>query len=142
MKYIPKPSIKSKLNQVLCINLGHSWMDLIIAYLKQSTLSSDNTETHKIRLQLVRYWISLEELLYRRSFSRGYLQCVHPDKVEDFLFKMHEGNYGSHTGGQIFGTLSSFPEVLVYLHKDALAYVQKCEKCQKLSLINQPPSLD
>lgn len=41
VKYLPRPSIETELNHVMYINLGPSWMDLIIAYLKQGTLTSD-----------------------------------------------------------------------------------------------------
>lgn len=34
VEYLPKPIIDPELNQVICINLGSSWMDPIIAYLK------------------------------------------------------------------------------------------------------------
>ena len=50
VEYLPKPSIESELNQVMCINLGPSWMDPIIAYLKQGTLPTDSKEAHKVKI--------------------------------------------------------------------------------------------
>ncbi|XXG41272.1 hypothetical protein AAC387_Pa01g1769 [Persea americana] len=37
--------------------------------------------------------------LYRKSYTGPYLQCVHPSKVEDFLYEIHEGICESHIGG-------------------------------------------
>ena len=33
-------------------------------------------------------------------FSGPYLLCVHPDALESLLEELHEGVFGSHTGGR------------------------------------------
>lgn len=44
--------------------------------------------------------IGSDQKLYMRSFSGPYLRCVHPKKVQDVLFELHEGSCGSHTDGR------------------------------------------
>ena len=85
--------------KVLCIDHELSWMDPIIAYLKHDRLPQNEKEAKKLRLKTSRLWLSPEDKLYKKSFTRLYLQCVHPSKVEDFLYEIHEGICGSHIRG-------------------------------------------
>ena len=82
----------------MCVDLGPSWMDPIIAYLRDDRLPKDKNEAHKIRLKAARFWLSHDSKLYRKSYTGPYLQCIHPSKVEDFLYEIHEGVCGSHIG--------------------------------------------
>lgn len=50
-------------------DLGVNWMNSIIHYLKDRTLRDDNNEAYRIRAQVGRYCLSLDQKLYRRSFS-------------------------------------------------------------------------
>ena len=84
----------------MCLDLGPSWMDPMVAYLKDDQLPENKTEAHKTRLKVTRFWLSPDGRLYMKSFTRPYLQCVHPSKVEDFLNEIHEGICGSHIGGR------------------------------------------
>ena len=98
---LEKPSIELQpTRQVLCVDLGPSWMDPIIAYLRDDQLPEDKNEAHKIRLKAAQFWLSPDGRLYRKSYTGPYLQCVHPSKVEDFLYEIHEGVCGSHIGGR------------------------------------------
>ena len=69
----------------MCVDLGPSWMDLVIAYLKDDLLPEDRLEAQKIRLKAARFWLSPDGKLYRKLFTGPYLQCVHPSRVDDFL---------------------------------------------------------
>ena len=75
-------------------------MDPIIAYLRDDRLPEDKNEAHKIRPKAARFWLSPDDKLYWKSFTGPYLQYVHPCKVEDFLYEIQEGIYGSHIGGR------------------------------------------
>lgn len=85
VEFLPIPSIDAKQNCNIVFDveadLGVCWMDLIIHYLKDVLLPNDNREAHIIKAQAVRYWLSLDQKLYRKSFSGSYLRCVHPRKV-------------------------------------------------------------
>ena len=60
------------------IRVGPSWMDPIVAFLKDGALPNDKGEAEKIRRKTPRFWLSKEQKLYKRSFSGPYLLCIHP----------------------------------------------------------------
>ncbi|XXG83477.1 hypothetical protein AAC387_Pa10g1217 [Persea americana] len=130
-----EPSIElQRPRQLRCMDLSSSWMDPVIAYLKDDLLPEDRTEAQKIRLKAARFWFSPDARLYRKSFTRLYLQCVHPSKVDDFLYEIHEGTCGSHIGGRSLAYRAiSQGYWWPYMQKDAQIYARKCEKCQKFS---------
>ncbi len=77
-----------------------SWMDPLIAYLRDDYLPVDQRVASTIKRKALGYWLSKDEGLYKRSFSGPYLLCVHLDVVDNLLFEIHEGICGSHTGGR------------------------------------------
>ncbi len=78
-----------------------SWMDPLVAYLREDDyLLKDQKAASTIKRKAPGYWLSKEGNIYKRSFSRPYLLCVHPDVVNNLLFEIHEGICGSHTGGR------------------------------------------
>ena len=99
--FLPRPIIEdSEAEDVYCTELGPSWMDPIILFLKDGILPAEKKEANKIRAKSQRFWLSPSLALYKKSFSGPYLKCVHPSKVEAFLFEIHEGVCGSHQGGR------------------------------------------
>ncbi|XP_058202881.1 uncharacterized protein LOC131317340 [Rhododendron vialii] len=64
--------------KVLNVELGPSWMDEIIAFLKNDTLPADKKEAYRIRNKAAHYWLSESGQLYRKSISGPYLHVVHP----------------------------------------------------------------
>ena len=72
-------------------------MDPIMLFLKDDILPEEKREADKVRRKAPRCWLSEDQKLYKRSFSRPYLLCVHPKAVEPLLEELHEGIYGSHT---------------------------------------------
>jgi ribonuclease HI len=131
---LEQPSFQNQEVSVCSINIRPSWMDPILSYLKDNKFPEDKKEAKMIKQKAPRFWVSKEGLLYRRSFTGPYLLCVHPDRVKDFLFEVHEGICGSHTGGRSLAhrALSQgfwWP----YMQADALKYVQECDKCQRFA---------
>ncbi|XP_028125309.1 uncharacterized protein LOC114322227 [Camellia sinensis] len=101
IEFLPRPSIKEpEVPEVLCTDLGPSWMDHIIAFLKDGILPIEKKEANKIRAKSERFWLSSSGALYNKSFTGPYLKCIHPRKVEAFLFRIHEGICGSPIGGR------------------------------------------
>ncbi|XP_028061817.1 uncharacterized protein LOC114265248 [Camellia sinensis] len=101
IEFLPRPSIEEPESaEVLCTDLGPSWMDPIIAFLKNRILPEEKKAAHKIRAKSERFWLSPSGALYKKSFTGPYLKYVHPTKVEAFLYEIHEGICGSHTGGR------------------------------------------
>jgi len=82
------------------IRIGPSWMDSIVLFLKEDVPSEDKLEADKVRRKAPRFWLSKDQKLYKRSFSKPYLLCMHLEASELLLEELHEGIYGSHIGGR------------------------------------------
>ena len=75
-------------------------MDPISLYLERDILPEEKSEAEKVRRKSPRFWLSEDRKLYKRSFSGPCLLCVHLEASESLLEELHEGVYGSHTGGR------------------------------------------
>ena len=96
-----KPTeMKWKIVQVHQIRVGPSWMDSVMLFLKKDILPEGKSEADKVRRKAPRFWLSKNQKLYKRSFSRPYLLCIHPEALELLLEELHEGICGSHTRGR------------------------------------------
>ena len=69
-------------------------------FLKNDILPEEKSEVEKIRRNAPRFWLFEENNLYKCSYSRPYLLCIHPEALELLLEELHEGIHGSHTGGR------------------------------------------
>ena len=69
--------MKNEVVHIHQIKVGPSWMDLIILFLKEDILSEEKLEVDKVRRKALRFWLSEDQKLYKRSFSRSYLLCIH-----------------------------------------------------------------
>ena len=63
--------------RVHSLYVGTSWMDLIVAFLKQRLLPKDKCEAEVVH-----------------SYLGPYLLCVHPKAMEPLLKELHEGIQG------------------------------------------------
>uniref|UniRef100_A0A2N9HGN5 Uncharacterized protein n=1 Tax=Fagus sylvatica TaxID=28930 RepID=A0A2N9HGN5_FAGSY len=117
-----------------------SWMDPLVAYLRNNELPEDQKEADMVKRKAPGYWLSKEGNLYKRSFSGPYLLCVHPDLVNNLLYEIHEGICGSHTGGRSLAHRAmSQGYWWPYMQSDAVRYVKACDKCQRFApKIHQP----
>ena len=110
------------------ITLGPSWMGSISLFLEKDVLPEENSEADKMRRKAPRFWLSEDRKLYKHSFSRPYLLCVHPEASKSLLKELHEGVCGSHTGGR---SLSHRALTQGYwwpnMQKEAQEYVKKCD---------------
>ena len=109
-------------------------MDSIVLYLREDILPEDKSETKKIRRKAPRFWLFENQKLYKHSFSRPYLLCVHPKATELLLEELYERICGSHTGGR---SLSHRTITQGYwwpnIQKEAQEYVKKCDQCQRFA---------
>uniref|UniRef100_A0A2N9HQJ4 Uncharacterized protein n=1 Tax=Fagus sylvatica TaxID=28930 RepID=A0A2N9HQJ4_FAGSY len=140
LKTLATPSITVPACHIHTITVGPCWMDPYVHYLKEGVLPEQKKEAEIVRRKALRFWLSKESKLYKRSFSGPYLLCVHPDIVEDLLFEIHEGICGSHTGGRSLAHRALTQGYWwPYMQKDAVTYVKKCDKCQRFShSVHQP----
>ena len=108
--------------------MGPSWIDPLVLFLKENILP----EADKIQRKAPRFWLSENQKLYKRSFSRPYLLCVSPKALELILEELHEEICGSHIRGR---SLSHRAITQGYwwpnMQKEAHEYVKKCDQCQK-----------
>ena len=51
-------------------------MDSIVLFLKKDVLSERKSEVDKVQKKASQFWLSEDQKLYKRSFSRAYLLCV------------------------------------------------------------------
>ena len=114
------------------IRAGLSWMDSIIQFLREDTLPEEKIEADKVRKKATRFWLSKNQKLYKRSFSRLYLLCVHPEMTESLLEELHEGICGSHTNGRSLAYRAItqgywWPN----MQRETQEYVKKCDQCQQ-----------
>ena len=126
--------------QIHQIRAGPSLMDSIIQFLKEDTLPEERIEADKVQRKAIRYYLSENQKLYKRSFSGPYLLCVHPDLTELLLEELHEGICGSHIGGR---SLAHRAITQGYwwpnMQREAQEYVRKCDQCQRFApSIHQP----
>ena len=75
-------------------------MDAISLFLEEDVLPEEKSEADKVRRKAPRFWLSEDRKLYKRSFSRPYLLCVHLEASKLLLEELHEGVCGSHIGGR------------------------------------------
>ena len=75
-------------------------MDPIVNFLKDDVLPEEKLEAEKIRRNALRFWLSEDHKLYKRSYSGPYLLCIHLEASESLLEELHEGICGSYTEGR------------------------------------------
>ena len=120
----------------ICTKLDGS----VTAFLSSEQLPKDKKEAHKLRNKALRYYLDPQGKLYKKSLSSPYLECVHPDKVEELLTEIHEGGCGAHSGKRSLAHRAVtqgyyWPPMRV----DDECYVKKCEQCQKFSPLTYFP---
>ena len=107
-------------------------MDPILLFLERDILLEEKSKAKKVRRKAPQFWISEDKKLYKRSFSRPYLLCVHLDASESLLKELHKGVCESHTGGR---SLSHRVITQGYwwsgMQKEAREYIRKCDQCQR-----------
>ena len=96
-----KPTeVRGKVDYVHQVKVGPSWMDPIVLFLREDILPEDKSEADKVRRKVPHFWLSKDQKLNKRSFSRSYLLCIHPKASKLLLEELHERIYGGHTGGR------------------------------------------
>jgi len=54
-------------------------MDSIVLFLKEDILPKSKSKADKVKRKAPQFWLSEDQKLYKRSFSRPYLLCIHPE---------------------------------------------------------------
>ena len=109
-------------------------MDPIVLFLKEDIMPKEKSKADKMRRKAPRFWLSKDQKLYKLSFFGPYLLCIYLEALELLLKELHEGIYGSHTGGR-----SLFYRALTQwywwpnMQKEAQEYVKKCDQYQRFT---------
>ena len=111
----------------------------MIAYLRSGILLDGKDAARKMKVQASRF-VLIEDVLYKKGFSRPYLRCLSHDKADYVMKEVHEGICGNHSGARLL--VHKLIQVGYYyptMLKVAQAYVKTYDKCQRFSnLIRQP----
>ena len=96
-----KPTeVKRETVHIHQIRVRPSWMDPIVLFLKEDIMPKEKSKADKMRRKAPRFWLSKDQKLYKLSFFGPYLLCIYLEASELLLKELHEGIYGSHTGGR------------------------------------------
>ena len=132
VEFLVEPSKKPQ-PEIMELIREPSWMDPIIAYLKNDKLPEEKSEARILRLKAARY-VLYDDKLYRRGYPMPLLKCVLLTEVKNIMWEIHEGTCGNHTEGQslAFKALRQgyyWPT----MKADCMEYARKCDKCQQFS---------
>ncbi|XP_075640332.1 uncharacterized protein LOC142612092 [Castanea sativa] len=130
-KDLCKPTkMKGDMVQIHQTKAGPSWMDSIVLFLKEDILPEEKFEADKVHRKAPRFWLFEDQKLYKCSFSKPYLLCIHPEVTELLLEELHEGICESHTGDRF---LSHKALTQGYwwpnMQREVQKYVKKCDQC-------------
>ena len=105
----------------------------MISYLKAEVLPDEKGAARKLKVQASRF-VLIKDVLYKRGFSRPYLRCLCQKEVDYVMREVHEGICGNHSGAQsLVRKLIRARYYWPTMMKDAQAYVQSYDKCQRFS---------
>ncbi|KAL5581545.1 hypothetical protein UlMin_013987 [Ulmus minor] len=138
--YLQWPAIwKVPPAEVTTIDTSNSWMTPIVRYLTSDELPEDRNEARRLRAKAARFIIHDGKLL-KRSFSGPYLRCVTPVEASHILSKLHDGEYGNHSGGrslanQAFTAGYYWPTI----RSDSTSHVKRCDSFQRFASVSHLP---
>ena len=127
--FLAKPSIRQQ-PEVMDLVQEPSWMDPIVAYLKNGEVPEGKTKARILRLKAAHY-VLYNDKLYQMGYSMPLLKCVPPFKAEYIMREIHKGICKNHAWGQslVFKTLRQgyyWPT----MKADCMEFGQKCDRCQ------------
>ncbi|KAL5568387.1 hypothetical protein UlMin_024962 [Ulmus minor] len=138
LEILDEPSI-DKCQQVDAISDKPTWMDPIMAYLRDGTLPQDKFEARRLRYRSARFYVNKDKLR-KRSFSSPSLTCLNEDQAKYAFQEVHEGVCGNHSSGRALAhKVLRQGYYWPIIQADSLAFVQKCDKCQRFSTIPHQP---
>ncbi|XP_021723328.1 uncharacterized protein LOC110690721 [Chenopodium quinoa] len=141
VEVLKQRSIDEMSAKVSCIDVGNQWYDKILAYLIHGAGPADKGELKRLRKDSV-WFVMYQGQLYKRGFALPLQRCITDFEPARLLEELHEGSCGNHLGAR---ALSREAVRRGYywptMNADAIAYVKRCEKCQKFApVINLPPN--
>jgi hypothetical protein len=96
---LPFPSIQRAGIQVNAVDHMTAWYMPIWEYLTITKQPEDAKEARRIKRIVPMYTIR-EDNLYKCSYMRPWMRCVHDNEIPHILVEIHEGICGSHQGAK------------------------------------------
>ena len=122
------------------VNSECNWTTPLISYLKTGVLPDEKGAARKLKVQASRF-VLIKDVLYKRGFSRPYLKCLGQKEADYVMREVHKGICGNHSGARsLVHKLIQAGYYWPTTMKDAQAYVQSCDKCQRFSNFIRQPS--
>ena len=110
-----------------------NWTTPLISYLKAGVLPDEKGAARKLKVQ-ASWFVLMKDVLYKKGFSRPYLRCLGQEEANYIMREVHEGICENHSGVQsLVHKLIQAGYYWPTMLKDAQAYVQSCDKCQRFS---------
>ena len=66
------------------IQADYSWISPISSYLRNWIMPEDRSEAVKVKARATKYTL-INNILYKRSFSKPYQRCVPPDEAKHII---------------------------------------------------------
>lgn len=88
IEHLTEPSI-AKEKEVMRIDGMSTWMQHIVAYLKDQVVLDNKEEAYKLRRRSA-HFVFLDDMLYKRGFSSSLIRCVGGKQTTYSLHKIHE----------------------------------------------------
>ena len=112
----------------------------IVSYLRNGILLEGRNASHRLKVQASRF-VMIEDVLYKRGFSRLYLRCLTHNKADYVMREVHKGVYGNRSRARsLVHKLIRAGYYWPTMQKDTQSYVKACDKRQHFSSIIWQPS--
>ena len=115
-------------------------MDRIRVYLADGMLPTEVKEAEQVKKR-ANWFLLYDEILYECSYTQLLLRCVTPEMGQKVLEEIHEGVCNSHIGSRVLAVATI--RIGYYwpsLREDTMSLVQKYDKCQKFTPVQQKPT--
>ena len=112
-----------------------NWMTPILIYLKDGRLLEDKDKARRLKIKAAKY-VLIDEVLYKRGFSRPYLRCLTLDESNYVLREVHEGACRNHSRAKaLVHKVVCASYYWPTIQSDAKAYIKVCDQCQRFNNI-------
>ncbi|BFG32165.1 hypothetical protein CerSpe_184390 [Prunus speciosa] len=138
VEILAQPSTTSV--DICTVRYEDTWMSSIYTYLANGTLPEDKAQARRLRYRSARY-IIINDVLYKRGYTTPYMKCITEGQGEYVLREIHSGVCGDHSGSRSLAH-KAFRQGYYWpsMHRDAIAKVKKCDKCQRFGNIPHLPA--
>ncbi|XP_071714799.1 uncharacterized protein [Rutidosis leptorrhynchoides] len=116
-------------HMIVPIEEVNTWINPIIAYLRDGTLPVDSAVARKIRIKAPMYTMH-DNVLYKKSLLGPLLRCFGPQEVM-VIREVHKGTCGMHSGFRtVVGKIMRLGKYWPSIYRDTSDVIKSCVSCQ------------